>query len=98
VRKGQLRDREIEHDSVIKILEYAANKWRIPRTALTSKGRSRSVAKAREFVCYMFLNVMGMNLVDSGRILNISCQGVRAASERFLPDYDFDTEIKNILT
>jgi len=98
VRKGQLRDREFEHDSVIKILEYAANKWRIPRTALTSKGRSKSVAEARELVCYMFINVMGMSLVDSGRILNLSCQGVHAAAERFLPDYDFDTEIRSILT
>ncbi len=96
-RKGQLRDRRIEHDSVIRILEYATIKWRIPRTALTSRGRTRAVSRARELVCYMFVNVMGMSLVDSGRILKLSCQGVRAAAERFLPDYDFDTEIDNML-
>lgn len=96
-RNGQLRDRRIEHDSVIRILEYAANKWRIPRTALTSSGRTRSVSRAREFVCYILVNIMGMSLVDSGRILKLSCQGVRAAAERYLPDYDFDTEIDNIL-
>ena len=96
-RKGQLRDRRIEHDSVIRILEYAANKWRIPRTAITSGGRTRTVSKARELVCYMLINIMGMSLVDSGRILNLSCQGVRAAADRFLPDYEFDVEIDNIL-
>jgi REP element-mobilizing transposase RayT len=97
MRKGQLRNREFEHDSVIKILEYAAKKWRIPRTVLTSKRRTRSVSRAREFACYALVNVLGMSLVDSGRILNLSCQGVHEAKERFLPDYDFDTEIKNIL-
>lgn len=96
--KGQLRDRAFEHDSVIRILEYVSEKWRIPITALTSKGRTRSVSRAREFACYTLVNVLGMSLVDSGRILNLSCQGVHAATERFLPDYDFDTEIRNILT
>ena len=96
-RKGQLRDRRIEHDSVIRILEYAASKWRIPTIALSSKGRTRTVSKARELVCYMLVNVLGMSLVDSGRILNLSCQGVRAAADRFLPDYEFDIEIDNIL-
>ena len=96
-REGHLRDRRIEHDSVIRILEYAAIKWRIPKNALTSRGRTRTVSRARELVCYMLVNVMGMSLVDSGRILKLSCQGVRAAAERFLPDYDFDSEVDNIL-
>ncbi len=97
-RKGQLRDRELEHDSIIRILEYVSEKWGIPITALTSKGRTRSVSRAREFASYALVNVLGMSLVDSGRILNLSCQGVHAATERFLPDYDFDSEMRNILT
>jgi len=96
--KGQLRNRGFEHDSVIKILEYVSEKWKIPKTALTSKGRTRSVSGAREYLCYVFVNILGMTLVDSGRILNLSSQGVHAAAERFLPDYNFDKEIKDILS
>jgi len=97
LRNGQVRDRRIEHDTVLKILEYAEVKWKIPRIALISKGRRRSVSRAREFICYTLVNVLGMSFVDSGKILNLSGQGVHAAAERFLPEYDYDKEIKKIL-
>ena len=97
-RKGQFRDRRNEHEAILRILEYSEEKWRISRTALTSKGRTKSVSRAREFICYILVKVLGMSLVDSGRILNLSSQGVHAAAERFLPEYNYDTEINRILT
>ena len=96
--KDHLRDRRFEHESVEKILKYVQDTWLISERVLTSKGRTRSLSRARELVSYVFVNIIGMSLVDSGRILNLSCQGVRAAADRFLPEYDFDSEIDKILS
>ncbi|NOQ21116.1 MAG: hypothetical protein GQ565_00505 [Candidatus Aegiribacteria sp.] len=96
-KKDHLRDREYEHESVAKILKYIEKKWGINKRALTSKGRTRSISRAREFVSYTLVNILGLSLVDSGRILNLSSQGVHAAADRFLPECDFDSEIHDIL-
>ncbi len=96
--KDHLRNRSSEHEFVSVIFEFTEEKWGIGRRLLTSKSRTATLSRVREFVSYTFVNVLGMSLVDSGRILNLSCQGVHAAAERFLPDYDFDTIINTILS
>ena len=95
--KNQLRVRRCDHESVIRILDYVEEKWGIRRKLLISKRRTTTLSQVREFVSYTLVNILGMSLVDSGRILNLSCQGVHAAAARFLPEHDFDTRIKTIL-
>ncbi len=96
-KKDHLRDRKYEHESIARIFDFVESKWGIGRRAITSKGRTRSLSRVREFISYTLVNVLGMSLVDSSRILNLSCQGVHAAAERFQPEYDFDIMINAIL-
>ncbi len=78
-----LRNREHEHEIIDKLLEFTKEYWGVSRTTLISKGRSRASSRAREFMSYALVNQMGMSLVDTGRILNLSPQGVLSAARRF---------------
>jgi putative transposase len=97
-RRNNLRDRGSEHDSVDRVIKYAEEKWKISRTALSSSGRTRSVSRARECVCYVLVNIVGLSLTDAGRILNLSGQAVHSAGSRFQPMHGFHDEIQRVLS
>lgn len=78
-----LRNREREHEIIDKLLEFMNEYWGITHITLISKGRSRASSRAREFMSYTLVNQLGMSLVDTGKILNLSAQGVLSAARRF---------------
>lgn len=80
------RNRSEEHSMILSVLEYAARKWNLPVSILTSGRRLQRICRAREFICYCLTNVLSLRLLDSSRILNISASGVRNAAKRFSSD------------
>ena len=91
-----LRKREHEHEIIDKLLEFTEEYWGITCTTLTSKGRSGNSSRAREFMSYVLVNQMGMSLVDTGKVLKLSAQGVLSASRRFRLTDELKSAIQRI--
>ncbi|MCK4671217.1 MAG: transposase [Candidatus Aegiribacteria sp.] len=91
-----LRKREHEHEIIDKLLEFIKEYWGVSHTTLTSKGRSRASSRAREFMSYALVNQLGMSLVDTGKILNLSAQGVLSAARRFRSTEELKSAIQRI--
>ncbi len=82
-RGSSIRRRKEEHAIIDDLIEYTLERWQISRHILTGRGRMPSLARAREFLVYAFVEAVGLSLVDSARILKISKQGAASAKNRF---------------
>lgn len=82
-RGSSIRRRKDEHVIIEELIEYALEHWQISRQVLTGSGRMPSLSRVREFLIFAFVEAVGLSLVDSARILNISKQGAASAKDRF---------------
>lgn len=79
----QIRNRAQERSMIESVLKYASSRWELPPESLVSGRRRGGISEAREFLSYVFTNILHLRLSDSAGILHISTSGVRAASARF---------------
>ena len=93
----KLRDRNMDRQSIAVLLSYIEDKYGIPKTALRSSSRKRSVSKARSLICYVMIEILGMKYVDCGNILNISPQAAIKAARRCLSLEYFEEDLLKIL-
>ena len=82
-KRRDLRNRDIQRDVIMALMEEARNVYGVSKAAISSGSKRLNVSKAREFLSYSLLIEYGLKQIDCSRILGISSQAVRTAADRF---------------